>query len=105
VVAELARPFQDPFRDLVRDNLHRPLAFLVDGELVALPVVASKSKRGEIRIQPSPLVDPAEARKQAERLATKLRAWQLVGTFEKVGSQQVYTHKPLKDFGRSGLPD
>ena len=81
VVAELAKPFQNPFRDLVRTNLHRPLAFLVDGEVVALPVVASKNRRGQIRIEPSPLADEAEARRQAERLATKLRAWQLVGTF------------------------
>jgi len=86
VVAELAKPFQRPFSDLVRANLHRPLAFLVDGEVVALPVVASKGRRGQIRIEPSPLADEAEARKQAERLATKLRAWQLVGTFKRKGA-------------------
>ncbi len=87
VVAELARPFQRPFRDLIRRRLNRPLAFLVEGEVVALPVVASKARRGQIRIEPSPLADPAQARKEAERLATKLRAWQLVGTFKRLGRQ------------------
>lgn len=105
VVAELARPFQQPFRDLIRRRLNRPLAFLVEGEVVALPVIVTKARRGQLRIEPSPLADPAQARDQAERLATKLRAWQLVGTFKRVGPQKTYPPKPLKDFGRSGLPE
>ena len=84
VGAELARPFRDPFDDLVRSNLHRPLAFVVDGEVRALPVVASRSQRGEIRIDPSPLAPEQDLRQQAERLAVMLKAWQLVGEFELV---------------------
>ena len=82
VGAELAKPFRTAFDDLVRASLHRPLAFVVDGQVVALPVVAGRARRGEIRIEPSPLAADEHLRPQAEQLAVKLKSWQLVGDFK-----------------------
>ncbi len=87
VEAELAKPYWDEFADLVRANLNRPIAIIVNDQVVAVPVVSSKIRRGTIVIKPSPMVKPEESQKQARRLAIELKSWQLVGNFKLVAKK------------------
>ncbi len=85
--AKLARPYREAFSDLVRANLNRPLAFIVNGQVVAVPVVSSKIRKGSIEIAPSPTIDSEESKTQAKRLAVQLKSWQLVGSFKLVAKR------------------
>lgn len=75
VVMELDSRSREPVQELLRSSLYRPLAFLVDGEVVALPFVTTMEERGEIRIVPSPVASEGDALYDAESLASMLRTW------------------------------
>jgi preprotein translocase subunit SecD len=77
VAMVLAQPFRSSFADLTRSQLGRRLAILVNGEIRTLPVVQSAIESGNLRIEPSPVADPKQARPQAEALASGLNAWAL----------------------------
>jgi preprotein translocase subunit SecD len=79
VLAELAQPFRQSFSELTRRNVHRPLAVLINGEIRSIPVVQAPIDSGSLRIDPSPMADPARVRTQAEALAAGLNAWSLAG--------------------------
>ena len=102
VTAKLARPFQESFADLVRKSLDRPLAFIVDDQVVAVPVVGSKIIRGSIEIKPSPMVSPEQSARQAKQLAVRLKSWQLAGTFELVAEKTSFKKRSC-GFERSGI--
>ena len=87
VVAKLAKPFMQPFKDLIDVSLHRPVAVLVNGRVRAMPVIWKRRAFGDIHFLPSALAEPEQVEREAKQLAGALRNLALMGRLKLVSKR------------------